>query len=307
VIGAESSQIVSVTEYPSVNAPSYQDEFRVPIHSSYRKAPLNDCGGSWVVLQHPTGKFVDPTQVQIEQIYPQSENSNQLNLKLNDQLFRSPNEAGISYAPLSSGINESIHWVPGSLPNDDDVNKPYIPDYLIFATTPNPELVSTTEVTDDTGEWKKPNSLISSFSFVPSRTVPADRTTPPSATGLSNFRNGITITSLDDASSAENSTVIFSADAIHLRDPKNSFDFEDSEIKNPSPFLIDISSDENDSKEAKSLSLVSDNNVATRENLSSIEETDKLSRNLRSANLRTISSLINRAEIASLFHDKGNK
>ena len=63
-----------------------------------------------------------------------------------------------------------------------------------------------------------------------------------------------------------------------------------------------------DSKETKSTNLVTDNNVGTRENVSSIEEPDiRLSRNLRSANLRAISSLISQAGIASLFQDKGTK
>jgi hypothetical protein len=195
------------------------------------------------------------------------------------------------------------------------VDPPYIPDFLIFSTTPNPELLLTTEVPPDTGEWRKPNSLISSFSFFPSRSIPVDRTTVSSVTDELTFSSGITITNPDDTSnqaltSTENS-IIFSLNAINLRDPKNGINFEQSGIKSPSPFLADISSsfsDENDSKETKSINLVTDNNVGTRENVSSIEETDiRLSRNLRSANLRAISSLISQAGIASLFQDKGTK
>ena len=315
-IGAESSQIVSITEYPYNavnNLPSYQDNFRLPVHSSYRKAPLNDCGGSWVVLQQPAGGFVDPSQVQIEPIYPQSENSHGLNSKLNDQLFRSPKDVAVSFSPFSSGINE--HFVSGSIPNNSNVDPPYIPDFLIFSTTPNPELLSTTEVPPDVGEWRKPNSLISSFSFFPSRSIPADRTTVSSVTDQLTFSSGITITNPNDTSnqaltSTENS-IILSLNAINLRDPKNGINFEQPGIKSPSPFLADISStfsDENDSKETKSTNLVTDNNVGTRENVSSIEEPDiRLSRNLRSANLRAISSLISQAGIASLFQDKGTK
>jgi hypothetical protein len=310
-IGAASSQVVSVTEHPRAAfnnlVPSYQDEFRIPFQSNYPKPPVNDCGGSWVVLQQPTGGFADPTQVQIEPIRPQFENSHRFHLKSNDQLFRSPSEVGVSFEPFPSGINEP--FVPESISN---TNEPYTPDFLIFSTTPNPELVSTTEEVVDPGEWRKPNSLTSSFSFNPRESIPSvDRAISSSG----QFSSGITVIRPDDTTipaltSTENS-IILSLNAINLSDPQNVIDLVTSEIKSPSPFLVDISSsdesDENDSKEAKSVSLTSGNNVVPRETSSTIEEedSDRLSRHLRSANLRVISSLISQAGIASLFQDKG--
>ncbi|XP_046643848.1 uncharacterized protein LOC124329003 isoform X2 [Daphnia pulicaria] len=309
-IGAASSQVVSVTEHPRAAfnnlVPSYQDEFRIPFQSNYPKPPVNDCGGSWVVLQQPTGGFADPTQVQIEPIRPQFENSHRFHFKSNDQLFRSPSEVGVSVEHFSSGINEP--FVPESISN---TNEPYTPDFLIFSTTPNPELVSTTEEVVDPGEWRKPNSLTSSFSFNPRESIPSvDRAISSSG----QFSSGITVIRPDDTTipaltSTENS-IILSLNAINLSDPQNVIDLVTSEIKSPSPFLVDISSsdesDENDSKEAKSVSLTSGNNVVPRETSSTIEEedSDRLSRHLRSANLRVISSLISQAGIASLFQDK---
>lgn len=314
LINAESSHLVTVTELPNTigNLPYYRDDFRVPFQSINKRPIQNDCGGSWVVLGQPTSEFVDPTQVQVEPIYPSAEEyfSSGFHSNFNGQFFRGPKGADESLETIPPRINElSI-----ADPNTSNAYKPYVPDFLIFSTTPYPKLSTTTATAKRL--WRRPNSLASPFSFHPSPLVSTD---PITASEQRTSSSGITVIipeftdSVKTLTSTENS-VILSLNAKNLHNDNNvdsdEIQPEQEKVKNWSPFLAAVSSafnNENDDQEAENFvtSEATGNNLEIGVNSSVTEDT--LIRHLRSANLRVLSSLISQAEIASLFQDKGTR
>ncbi|XP_057370080.1 uncharacterized protein LOC130691192 isoform X2 [Daphnia carinata] len=299
LFSAESSQVLAVTEFPSIgHLPYYPDEFRIPFQSANNRPIKNDCGGSWIVLNRPTSKNVDPTQVQVEPIYLSAQEApNSGFSSLNSQFFRSPKEADNSIPTLPPKVNEL------SVVDTSTAYESYVPDFLIFATTPYPELPSTTTERI----WRKPNSLTSSVSFFPSPSIPDDLVTSSEQRSSS---SGITIIipesndPVKTLTSTENS-IILSLNANNLQDD-NSDEIEQGKRNSPSPFLATVFSSinkENDDDDGESaVNETTDNNLGTNADASSTE--DSLTRHLRSANLRVLSSLINQADIASLFQDK---
>ncbi|XP_032777314.2 uncharacterized protein LOC116916210 isoform X3 [Daphnia magna] len=306
IFGAESSLVLAVTELPDIigNLPYYQDEFRVPFQSINKRPIKNDCGGSWVVLNQPPAKYVDPTQVQVEPIYlpVQEAAMDGFHSNFNGPFFRSPKEAD---DPIPTPRVNELSVVD---PNTSNAYESYVPDFLIFATTPYTELSSTTGTTERI--WRKPNGLVSSVSFFPSPSIQDDLIT---ASEQRSSSSGITVVipeSTDPVktlTSTENS-VILSLNANNLQDD-DSDEIDESEQgkrNSPSPFLAAVFSSvnkENDDDDSDSVvNETTDNNLGTNAN-SSVTE-DSLIRHLRSANLRVLSSLINQAEIASLFQDQ---
>ncbi|KAI9565850.1 hypothetical protein GHT06_009647 [Daphnia sinensis] len=301
---AESSQVLAITEFPVIgNLPYYQDEFRIPLQSTKKRPIKNDCGGSWIVLNQPTAnKYADPTQVQVEPIYLSVKEAPNSGFHSNGQFFRSPKEADDPIPTSPPRVNELLSVAD---PNANNAYESYVPDFLIFATTPYPELPSTTDTTERI--WRKPNSLASSVTFLPSPPIPDDLITSSEHRSSS---SGITVIlpestdSVKTLTSTENS-VILSLNANNLQD-NDSDEIEQGKRNSPSPFLATVFSSinkENDDDDGESVvNETADNNLETNANSSGTE--DSLIRHLRSANLRVLSSLINQAGIASLFQDK---
>lgn len=267
-VGEESSQVVTVTELASTlnDLSNYRDD-----RGRFKnRQPQNDCGGSWVVLEQPG--YVDPTQVQVEPIFPPFGKS--LDQNFNDFQSSDDQTSFVTFPPFTPLESTKIE-----IPNNN---------YLIFSTTPNPDYLSTSE-----GSWRKPNSLKASpLSFFPSRSIPAEGFKGQIVT------NRITVTKPEFTAPqqpTENSITFSSSEIENLR---NLNDFESLSIEErPSPFLADTSlNSESDTTERDEIDPVT---------ISSIDETEKLINLLRSANLRALSSLIRQAGIGPLLQEKG--
>ena len=280
-IGADSSQIVTITELPSIDLSNLPSNKKIPTK--------NDCGGSWVVLEHPVGGYVDPTKVQIEPIFPPFENSIVGGFRPNGQLFRSPEGPGASFVTFPPGINGLTATEASNIGQPDLLHNVFI-----FSTTPIPK---PEEISD--GSWRKPNSLGPGPPFFFSRPVSSDEIKVPSETDQTIFSNGIAVSNPDASiHTSTGNSLIFSVNT--LRNTKGN--------KGPSPFLANVSPITLGEEKIASSS-VGDNDVLFdgQSNSSSADDADRLIRLLRSANLRALAALISQADIGALFQDKGQE
>ena len=330
-IGEESNQISTIKELASNldDLTLFRDDFRSSLQDRPKK---NDCGGSWVVLERPVGSFVDPSQVQVESIlpgFPSTLSEDNFNQLLNGQLFRSPDGQGVSFITLPSKFSDQTLASQNINPS---VNKKLnFPDLLIFSTTPNSDSNSI-QIPDSVAEesWKKPSKVSSSsLPFIPSRLIGVKDFTSPLPSDLSQLltkeikvKNPGISNSIQTLSSTENS-IILSLNGINKpRGNENGLELQSVE-RSPSPFLVDvgnpviISGNDGDSSEEETTIFSSSSLIAEKDlnddtdpenritNTTSANDAERLIRLLRSANLRTLSSLIDQAGIAVLFQDKG--
>lgn len=278
-VGAESIEISSISVSPNpqlVAKPIFRGEFpRQHVTPNFQ----NDCGGSWVILDKPTGAKatdnIDPTQIQIEPLTPPGFPSGRFKNIQNHNLGQVDDGSFITLPP---GFNE--------LPPRDPVTERQELEILVFSTTPQPN----DDPLSSTTAWRKPSSP----SFTASKPILFDSTPLDTEQVVS---NGFAIRQtarrpLKTVTSTENS-VVFSS-VVPSEDNSNLLD-------SPSPFLADVSGI--DIKISKN---VGQKGKTVSEEQQAIDEpSNSVIRLLREANLRAVSALMDQADIAALVQDKG--
>jgi len=284
LLGAESIETPSVAVLPANINPSlpfFREELlnRRPVRPNFQ----NDCGGSWIILDGPTGgKLIDPTEIQIEPIssfdsptgrFPNNDIKN-----WNDR----PDDSFVTFPP---GFND----VPKSTLRPDL-------EFLIFSTTPSPSDINDNTLVSTTG-WRKPTPS----SILSNRPAQSETVTPLFNSQV--VSNGFVIRNTANRpfhtlTSTENS-IIFSSFITNESDGSSS-----NQLDNPTPLSVNTADTE--ISIAKSVGQNKKNRTAEEiQQLFDGETTNSIIRLLREANLKAISALMDQAEIATLIQDQG--
>ena len=300
------------------------------------KGSTNDCGGPWMVLEGPS---IEANKVQsVKPYFPRPSNTifpygrltNDVLNKEKTQVQDSVNVFFQSQGDFASGQQSSfITFPPGfnELPESDSANEAFKSNhFLIFSTTPAYSDFNPT-TSPPAVQWKKPNIISTSTvnTFSTGQQI-VDNQLDPVGQLISNgfiVKNPADLSeSIQSIASTENS-VIISFKNNDNKDPPSIISVQEdsstqsnasklfpNDFRSPSPFLSDINgiNVNNRHKEIDAnFNFVIEEIIPPHITVSEKETQSKgnLLRQLRAANLRAITSLIEQADIVSLLQDKG--